>query len=598
MTVISASYSAFKFGYDPDASVWFSPQTVPEHTGTLKLKPYDLEHPTVRLGVSISDDTKGPGTWTHLLIDNIGQGLVYKILAVRQGPARLDYASPGSYQPATGIVEADLELDMLATMYQSARFTSTYWADADITLTGRWERLPLPGGPLEQFQLRPSQMHRDRIATRLPHITEKAGGTLPILFVKITAQVSDALTHFGTFCTVENSSAYLDAHLCSSNNQFYIYPSLYAVMNELPLMLGIDSKNIVDVSISEDCPFAYSFSSGAGYQGRDIIATSASGASAWLHNFEVGGNTYHIMMYSLPNMIIDWKETTLTLQFKDSERLMGQLQLIGSDNSVVSVIDPRYAAYNAVTERWEIDFTYRCKVDCGSMYSELQYPDGTVLRFNEGHLPWVGSAWADYVAVQRNYDRSVNIIEKDKAQTEMVGGIATSLANGMFTSAFNGGLGAATAALGAVGTVGNWYEGERARGNMQDAKEGLMKATPGTVYSPEYGVSYANIMANAEAFRQIVVAMPIGVTDAELTSYCAHRGYPVTDYGTSIKYSDLIDAAEGFLKAVEVDGVAFSGTITDPTYGWKAADGMFPYGEYRRILERQLKKGVHFKKIS
>lgn len=536
---------------------------------TVKFRRYDVEHREIEFYYNGTGDS--PEQWTHVfgyIGDNVYNGCVYRVTGIRQGPVATSASSDQS-----AIVS--LEVDMMATWY--ARNVETPGFD------GIWTRLPMQAA-VEPFQVRPAQMGRSKILASLPEIEHNTHVGDRIVFVKITVNMSGVLTHLCAFCSVENTDQYLDGGLAASNNQFYVYPSLKAIMNDLPLILGVASGDIYDVSVSEDCPVAYTFTAQGGYAGRDLIVID--GAAAVLRNFTVGGVTYHVMLSDIHDLIMDWQEKTVLLQLEYYEVAMGQVQLIGSDNTVVTTIDTRYFTYNSGTSKWELTLIYRLKMDVGSMYAELQLPDGNVLRFTEGRLPWVGSAWADYVATQRNYDRTIAVVEKDKAQTEMAAGISTSLANGVFTSIFSGGAGAGTAVLGAAGSIANWYEGERARENELAAKEGLMKSTPGTLYSPEYGVTYLNLMFNSEPMRQICLAMPISVTSSEFDEYVKHHGYPVSNLELTItKTQILLYYTEGFIQG-EL-------TAMDPD-----TDALLKTGEQRRIFERQLRTGIHYKKVT
>lgn len=540
------------------------------HFTVIKKRPYDIE----RCEIEIATDTN-LANYDYAYIEYNGTPTpaeavipcVYRITDIRQGGSIKSIGSGGYSDYINGSAILTLELDALATWY-------TNRGGGLPTIYGRWSRLPMPT-VVEPFQVRPSQMARDKVLASLPEIEHNTTLGKRIVFVKVTVNMNGELTHLCAFCSVENTDQYLDGGLSESNNQFYVYPSLKAIMNNLPLILGVSSGDIYDVSVSEDCPVSYTFTAQGGYQGRDLITI---GGTAELRNFTVGGNTYHVMFTNIHDLIMDWQEKTIVLQLDDNEVFMGQVQLIGSDNTVVTTIDTRYFSYNSVTSKWELTLIYRLKMDIGSMYAELQLPDNNVLRFTEGRLPWIGSAWADYVATQRNYDRTIAVVEKNKAQTEMTTGIATSLANGLFTSAFSGGAGAGTAVLGAVGNVANWYEGERARENEMAAKEGLMKTTPGTLYSPEYGVTYLNLMYNSEPMRQICLAMPIDVSATDFNHYIRVHGYPVTDIEIAVTASDIITAARGFIQATQ---------ITTAEIGGKN-------GVFFRALDKQLRKGTLF----
>ena len=484
-------------------------------------------------------------------------------------------------KPVRRLVIFHCTLDYMATMHFSAGNNGTY------TLEARWKRTPIPA-VLEPLQIRPAQMMRTLNRTKLPKISSTivtSTDSLEIVFVKVSAVIYGELTHLSAFCALSNTDGrYASNYLAVSNGSGARYPSLRGIMNYLPTILGVSASDIVDVSVSETCPLKYIFNPGTGEGGRDqmYIDTDVTLTTMYF-NFTVSGNTYHCAFERLEGMLLDFKPTTVKVQLSDKERLLGQVALVGSDNSILTTIDTRYADYNSVTQKWEISMSYYCKVELGSMYSELVLKDSSIIRFPEGHLPFVGNSWSEYVNTQRSYDREMAVIEKEKAQVDMVTGIGASLANGAFAAAFSGGAAAGTAAFGIVGNVANWYEGERARENQLQAKDLLMHAAPDTVYSPEYGVGYLNSMLKSDPMRILIVLMPDGVGDTELTAYGQENGYPVTDLYMSIQHSDL--PTEGFMQANK---------LTDLTVGTSGVKTAFLI----RGLDKQLRQGIRFRTIT
>ena len=552
-----------------------------------KVRRADVENPTLEMGLAA--DGNDATRWSHcawIVNDSTIADLkvlVYRITSMHQGAVGSipDTPSATSSGRKFGTVIFDLQLDMLATLHANAR---DHQVPATYSITARWSRYPIPSGPLEQFQIRPAQMMRTLNRAALPKISSTIVTTtdaLPIVFVKISAVINGETTHLSCYCAVTNDdNKYVSNYLSITNNANYCYPSLYAIMNYLPTVLGINSADIIDVSVTECSPFKFKFEGTMGYNGRDKMYVDHA-LTSYLRSFTVSGNTYHVAFEQLEAMIFDPQPYTVTIQLTDKERTLGQVVLNDSNNSTCATIDTRYAVYNSVSQKWEIKVTYKCKIEIGGMFSEIRMADGSLLRFPEGHLPYVGTAWGDYVASQRAYDREIAMIEKEKAQVDMIAGVTSSLANGAFTAAFSGGAGAATAAFGAVGTIGSWYESERARENELNAKDGLMHTAPSTMYSPEYGVTYLNNIIGFESMRMFIVNMPDGVSDGDLTYYVQRHGYPVTDWYATLSYSDI--PTEGYMQ----------GEVADVT-----GKGMPAYGEYRRILDKQIANGVHFKVIT
>ena len=529
--------------------------------------------------------------WTHAFfeIDN-NDSLVYKVTGIRQGRTLVNNtdADPPVLTESVqyGSILVSLQIDMLAT----------YWVNVGNSgaITGRWSRLPLPTlGPIEPFQIRPAQMMKTDsvdIPSNLPTSAYARGladiEVHDLIYVQINYVSGSTL--YSRFYLASMKEPSFNLYALTGSGGRTVFPSL----NELLVNsnTGINASEIISINVSNRCPYhagcgttpshtdpglylTYDLSGVTQYVEAQIYTPSAWTSYAYYEvarGTSLGNRPIIDMLYS------ETLEMTITL----AQTYMGYFSVRDGGKNIVGTIDTRYTKPIPDVTNRKLSITVQTISDGVNMYTELILSDGTVIRYPEGMVPFAGDSYKEYSIAQMAYDREMLAINQERVKTNAVTGIVASLTNGAIASIGNGGLGTATAGVGAVGTAIETMSSLKLTEKEQEAKEKLMRDTPDNAYQTGYGYSYIiNILRKRGA--TIELNYPDGITDAELTYFTRSYGYPVTDYQATVPTTDIYNATEGFLKMLRLDQVTI----------WRKANG----GEYRRIFAKQLKNGIHYK---
>lgn len=537
---------------------------------TVKYRKLDMEHREVEFYYDGSGLTTPPEAWTHVF-DN-SDGVVYRVTGIRQGPT----ATTDIKQ--TSIIS--LEIDMFATWY--CRTISGV-----PNMDGRWSRLPMQA-VVEPFQIRPAQMMRSRteaLPINVPQDNRRHNVNYDIqaLWLEYTFIGTDGYYHSaGTFIGLNNfiDIPYTEV-VNGTSDQRYSYMNVDTIINDPESYLEVPSgSSVVSIRISPRCPYKV----GQNTIGDAVYPVLLDASDNVVKPAKMGHNTAMPSWYAVGYLLTSGTPTELSgeVTLSSDEIAMGQLILYDVTQTQIASIDMRYATWDNVNSVWKLSYTVKTMDNMNTLITVLTLPDGTKLKFPEGTLPYNGSAYQEYAIAQMKYDRELLAINQEKVIADAAMGITGSVVNGAFIAIASGGAGAAAGATGIVGQGVNSYMNYQANERTQKAKEDLMRNTPDTMYNPGYGTWYYRIF-DPDAPGFIAVNMPDGVASTEMDDYIARHGYPVTDIPLTVTKTQITAASEGFIQG-ELTGVLSVYNII--------------YGEHRRILERQLRSGVHFKVIT
>lgn len=542
----------------------------PGEKHTVKYRRLDTEHLEIEFAYTIS--TPDPVMrWTHVF--DYEDLAVYRVTDIRQGPV--------SVNNGLNTAVISLELDALASWYVST-------ANPTHVMNGRWSRLPMQA-VVEPFQIRPAQMMRagtQSLARNIPSISGINGNPDPegsILWCEVSfINSSGNFDKHGIFTMNGNIN---DRNVGNPQYPIQIFPSIGQIMNDPVRYMGVPTaSSIVSVNVSVRCPYKVSVGSQGGYP--TPLLTRASDDAVMFAD---------VVTYSDPNPTSVWqnvvystskisqaKTETMTgsITLTEDQIMVGQVKLYDVCNNMIGAIDTRYAVNDNGTMK--INYTLRTQSNLNGMYTRMTLADGTEIRFPEGTIPYTGSAYQEYAIAQMAYDRELLAMNQEKVMVDTALNLTSSIANGAIASISSAGLGAGTAAVGIAGNVAGAYMEYQHNQRTQEAKENLMRNTPDTLYSTVSGTDYIDRWFQSLVPGYAAVNMPNGVASTEIDDYIARHGYPVTDVPLTIPKAQLTAASEGFLQG-ELTG-------TD--------NPIMIYGERRRILERQLRAGMHFKVIT
>ena len=536
---------------------------------TVKYRRLDMEHREVEFYYDGNGLTTPPELWTHVF-DN-SDGVVYRATGIRQGPVA-----------TTNIKQASiisLEIDMFATWY--CRTISGV-----PNMDGRWSRLPMQA-VVEPFQIRPAQMMRDStqaLPRNIPDCdnSQHYPGGAAIMWCECTFIDSS-----GNFKTNGTFTSYTEIWQGGSGNTQYptkLYPSYAEIMNDPVKYMGAyTASSVVSINLSVRCPYAvFKMNDGATNEYPTLI-TDSTGNPTFTNKetYRQPNNVVAYFVFENYQAVVRKEIMNGEIVLADMQRNMGQVKIYDVCNTMIAAIDTRYAK----TDNGTLKIKYQAQTinNLNTLQTRLILEDGTEVRFPEAMLPYNGSAYQEYAVAQMGYDRELLAMNQEKVMVDTAMGLTGSIANGAIAGISSAGLGAGTAAVGIAGNVVGAYMEYQHNQRTQEAKENLMRNTPDTLYNSMYGTDYVNRWMTTLMPGFAAVNMPDGVTSTEMDDYIARHGYPVSDIPLTVTKTQIAAASEGFIQG-ELTGVLSIYNII--------------YGELRRILERQLRAGVHFKVIT
>lgn len=402
-----------------------------------------------------------------------------------------------------------------------------------MAISGWWDRTPVQLNPGERLNIGNDTLAPSR-RVNLPALEGwEVGGTQTHkpMFVQISAKYdtlnanSSTLTLYSTFAPYfpDIMSYPYVASYTGSNGRKYI--PLMEIISNLDELTNIPSDSIIDVAISPRCPWRYSRRVNSGFDLLDAngaVSTPQSHGVDWTYNIINKKNIARD-----PNMTID-----RTLGLTAFERYCGRVTLVDETGTDICEIPTSY--FNS---GHALIYRVGSVSDINGIYTQLVIK-GKIYTLPEGHLPWIGDAWADYSARSLSYDREAlgRAVDTVNRQREIdninavAGGIMTAsvgaISNpiGAVAGLAQMGLGVATAGMSADLAKSNLYAD-------QAAKEGNIKASPSANYQTAHGLDYCyrSFIYGGAHFR---IETPANLSSSDFDNYIAYRGWPCGKYAS------------------------------------------------------------------
>lgn len=457
------------------------------------------------------------------------------------------------------------------------------------TIKGRFSALPTHEAPYLPLTIAQDTLV-GKGSVELPTIRKRTDGGAEFAFVVITLSRSligneTGFFQYGVFTDMD----YLDSSpvdgICKTeweDSHNFIFPQLSWIINDPVDLLqkfneAIGEKDIVDISISERCPWQHSFySSRIGLFRHPENPDLDEAVDPVFFYDSIVGEPVRYGMYELNN--IKAKEAVHDLVLgasgitSDFIRATGQIHLMDSMENLVAVIPSSLAG---------ITLKVTTVLDLAGMTTYLRNDDlHLVYKFPEGHIPFNGSSWLDYLAKNREYDRECMQINIDKANSDAAIGVASGIASGAITGALtaNPVVGVASAALNIGTTVLGRKVSIDSEKALQGAREHQYMIASSNNYNVGYGLSY--ILLSAKRLARVDIMLPYSVgTQADLEKYVKYNGYPAVG-----EFDVKMDTA-GFYQGYAVSiyhVLAVIGTVTYMTYNKTVND----------LLNEELVKGI------
>lgn len=316
--------------------------------------------------------------------------------------------------------------------------------------------------------------------------------------------------------------------------EYYRYPSIDELYND-DTILGIYADEVVQISISERCPYNV-VSTAHAADDTGAFVTLATPEGVWINALYAGSGSSRRMFYNMMGITDDkMQASTLTYTLTDDERLVGSVRVINESGSAVATLPVQYGA--------SVEITVQAIDDLTGMYTMLSIGDRVLTTIPEGHLGWIGSAWTEYQGRQMDSDRQMASFAVDQVNIDLELQLRQSQANQNFKqidyAANSVQLFNPTAAIGAVlGIAEAGIQGRLERSAMtakasmearsielqQQLKEKQMLNEPGNAYSMGYGEIYLTNCIKHPS--RVQIEMPANITAQYIEDYMGEIGWP------------------------------------------------------------------------
>lgn len=316
----------------------------------------------------------------------------------------------------------------------------------------------------------------------------------------------------------------------------YYFPKLTDFMSN-PEQYGLTASNIIDVSISEVIPYSFTLSTTSNASRKFSLNPQSGVISPIVLN---GATATNNQLYRIANTgsLLE-KEYTMNIGLSDYQRMTGKLQFRDTNGSIVCEIPKAMSTSGGLTVSMKIicdytGMTHQLRIYPGYSTSSTLYE---VYQFPTTHLPYIGSAWDEYVKYSLTYDResmqnsiAYNNQSYEYRTAERAGNTAGSLVSmidpfNFLTGGIGNALGSATsnAVSTAVDAKQTQLENKMLQFN-QELQERRIQGQAGIKYNPTYGVGY--ITACLTDVDGLFVMIPAGATSNRYSDYADAYGYP------------------------------------------------------------------------
>ena len=369
----------------------------------------------------------------------------------------------------------------------------------------------------------------------LPNLGLTSHGNL-IVWIQVTSTTylsstgtvtEGTLTTYGFFASVNPRGGWGDYIAASGTDADRMYyPNIHDVISN-PEYLGLQASTIQDISVSVRCPYINSgYSSGSLYMNLEkadgtTIPTNCVGPEKQ----EITGGKFAFYNLSDPTLItVVPLVENVTVSLSQLERASGQVIIKDHNGSAVGMVPTSWGQ--------TIQASIQCVGDHGKLLTIVTVND-VEYTIQEGHLPYVGSAWAEYIAYSMSYDRQAMENSIAYANDRMWADLATGAAGaiqGAAVSAISGSgplailSGLSSFGLGAAGSMIERDISERQARDEQALAERRVQGQAGTAYSSAYGVIYC--LMNLRHPALIEVDMPEGLSIGIDNAYTSVHGFP------------------------------------------------------------------------
>lgn len=197
--------------------------------------------------------------------------------------------------------------------------------------------------------------------------------------------------------------------------------------------------------------------------------------------------------YAGQNVMTRTQTVTGTLPMSRALWGLATAEIRDTMGRVVGTIDTKLAQ-GSTDEATLSGLTLETVASITGIQSRLVLPDGSMICWSEGTLPYNSSAYKEYLAYTAEYDRQMLSIANQRALTDLAVGSMESIVNGTLAGGLAGGgtkgktgsagaiVGGITTLVGVGANVLRYQSETELRQQELDAKIGMIKSTPDTAY--------------------------------------------------------------------------------------------------------------------
>jgi hypothetical protein len=370
----------------------------------------------------------------------------------------------------------------------------------------------------------------------------------------MTSHKTDCFTKYGMFVSYGRDAGDMNEYTKihqrmfvwpSSPSNFY-YPSLNDIMNDVDSTLGIEASSIVSINISRRCPYSYTKGSdGDGYQLRNrtyqtLLPTNAKrigSTNDWITFYRLDYTPF----FNDPANTPAQAGTQISKVMTNDEFNNGILTLLDECQNTIATIDTNYSGTSS--DGREFRFWIQTYSDFTGMYTFVMLGEELLFVLNEGHLPYVGSAWETYKAYSMDTDRQAvenakYIADEQQKMAFLNAGMSAigtagsgALAGGPIGLAAGAGVGLMSFGLDAIQSELSKQLTYTKLDMDQALRERRMRQMPGKPYSTTYGLTYCEYAGRFPG-ATFAMMMPENFNTTQYSRFVGEYGYPTDEIGT------------------------------------------------------------------
>ena len=345
-----------------------------------------------------------------------------------------------------------------------------------------------------------------------------------------------------------------------TGSSFKRYPTLREIINHPDRFTPFTAEgSIISASVSYRAPFSvsYTVTGDNTAQVRIQVAPSPTGTSFVTPSGQSALPDIMMMGYDDTLRLSHRERIADSLPFDPSVIPMVSVEVRDGVSNLVGNIDRRFIDTSDSEGTRLASMEIETVLTYTGVNSRLILPDGSMITWPEGVLPYNTSAYIDYLATMARYDREMVDIAQQRALTDLMLHSSNSILNGVIAGGLtSGGVGAVVSAVDIIGGGISFLQERELAVRELEAKEERMKLLPDNAYTSGGEVYLSNVFASLKhdvLTDAIVFRAPLG----SVTVSCAvemsenvrpwfdRAGYPAGGRPRTMTETEILEGYNG-----------------------------------------------------